>query len=85
MWKVFVIVVTLVAVGTRYLCDVTTIKLAGSALDKVLSVDASPLSGPVGVAWRPEAIQSVVEGLGEKAGGGVAVLLEHADRLNIGT
>ena len=52
--------------------------------------DASLLSGKRVLLVRygghsPEAVQSVVEGLREKAGGGTAVLLEHADRLNIGT
>ena len=55
-----------------------------------MSVDESLLNGKrVLLVWHgghsPEAIQSVVEGLREKAGGGAAVLLEHADRLNIGT
>ena len=56
-----------------------------------MSVDERLLSGKrVLLVWHgghsPESIQSVVEGLREKAGGGgAAVLLEHADRLNIGT
>lgn len=54
-----------------------------------MSVDEGLVSGKrVLLVWHgghsPEAMQPVVEGLREKAGGGGTVLLEHAERLTIG-
>ena len=54
-----------------------------------MSVSKTLLSGGrVLLVWHgghsPEAVQSVVKGLREEAGDKATVLLEHADRLNMG-